>query len=165
MGYMDETGICSTPGNRYAWVKRGETHQVTATRSKRVNIMGALLSTGDFVSTCLQESVTGQYFYAYIMGIAKQVKEKHDNPLIIIVDNASIHKSKQMQAWRDLLQEDYNTTLYFLPPYSPELNRIEMLWKQMKYHWRKFTWMSTDQIIEWVEDVSNQFGEKYLFTF
>ncbi len=25
--------------------------------------------------------------------------------------------------------------LLFLPPYSPELNLIEILWKQAKYHW------------------------------
>jgi transposase len=28
--------------------------------------------------------------------------------------------------------------LYYLPPYSPELNRIEILWKQAKYFWRRF---------------------------
>jgi transposase len=27
---------------------------------------------------------------------------------------------------------------YFLPPYSPELNRIEILWKKMKYEWLPF---------------------------
>ena len=41
---------------------------------KRVNIIGAL-STGHFVTACLQESVTGEYFYAYVMGVAKQIKE------------------------------------------------------------------------------------------
>ncbi|WP_157648304.1 IS3 family transposase, partial [Burkholderia ubonensis] len=29
-------------------------------------------------------------------------------------------------------------TLYFLPPYSPELNRIEKLWHKMKYEWLAF---------------------------
>ena len=103
MGYVDETGICSTPDNRYAWTIKGQVHQVTAIRSKRVNIIGALLSTGHFVTACLQESVTGEYFYAYVMGVAKQIKEKYNIPLTLIVDNASIHKSKKMQAWRDLL--------------------------------------------------------------
>ena len=104
LGYVDETGICSTPDNRYAWTIKGQVHQVTAIRSKRVNIIGALLSTGHFVTACLQESVTGEYFYAYVMGVAKQIKEKYNIPLTLIVDNASIHKSKKMQAWRDLLE-------------------------------------------------------------
>jgi len=146
LGYVDETGICSTPDNRYAWTIKGQVHQVTAIRSKRVNIIGALLSTGHFVTACLQESVTGEYFYAYVMGVAKQIKEKYNIPLTLIVDNASIHKSKKMQAWRDLLEQDFNVRLYFLPPYSPELNRIEMLWRSMKYQWREFKWMPTNEI-------------------
>jgi hypothetical protein len=28
--------------------------------------------------------------------------------------------------------------LYYLPPYSPELNRIEILWKHAKHFWRRF---------------------------
>lgn len=83
----------------------------------------------------------------------------------ICVDNASIHKSKKMQAWRDLLEQDFNVRLYFLPPYSPELNRIEMLWRSMKYQWREFKWMPTDEIVQWVNGISRGFGNKYLFTF
>jgi transposase len=31
--------------------------------------------------------------------------------------------------------------LFYLPPYSPELNLIELIWKHAKYHWRRFaTW-------------------------
>ena len=99
------------------------------------------------------------------MGVAKQIKEKYNISLTFIVDNASIHKSKKMQAWRDLLEQDFNLTLYFLPPYSPELNRIEMLWRSMKYQSREFKWMPTDEIVQWVNGISRGFGNKYLFTF
>jgi len=31
--------------------------------------------------------------------------------------------------------------LFYLPPYSPQLNLIEIVWKHFKYHWRRFvTW-------------------------
>ncbi|MBT0888562.1 MULTISPECIES: transposase, partial [Acinetobacter] len=39
-----------------------------------------------------------------------------------------------------------STNLYFIPAYSPELNRIEMVWKQMKYYWRDFQVMTADKI-------------------
>ncbi|MFO1353160.1 MAG: transposase [Acinetobacter sp.] len=92
----------------------------------------------------MQESVTGEYFYAYVMGVAKQIKEIQ-HPLTLIVDNASIHKAKKCRHGRDLLEQDFNVRLYFLPPYSPELNRIEMLWRSMKYQWREFKWMPTNE--------------------
>ncbi|WP_180183535.1 transposase, partial [Acinetobacter sp. YH01020] len=60
---------------------------------------------------------------------------------------------------------NFSTNLYFIPAYSPELNRIEMVWKQMKYYWRDFQVMAADKIERWVEKVSNLFGKEYMFTF
>ncbi|MBK3866090.1 IS630 family transposase, partial [Paraburkholderia aspalathi] len=35
----------------------------------------------------------------------------------------------------------HHMVLFYLPPYSPELNLIEIVWKHAKYHWRRFvTW-------------------------
>ncbi len=86
-------------------------------------------------------------------------------PLVLIVDNASIHRRKQMASWRKLLEQEYSMSLYFLPAYSPELNRIERVWRQIKYHWSDFKVMTADQIVHWVGDVSKGFGSKYVFTF
>ncbi|MEZ1997105.1 IS630 family transposase [Acinetobacter lwoffii] len=165
LGYVDETGFSSTPDNRYAWTKIGDVHAVDAIRLKRVNVMGCLLSTGKLVTSCLQESVKSTWFYAYLTGIAQQVKQMYNLPLVLIADNASIHRSKKMADYRELLKTNFSTNLYFIPAYSPELNRIEMVWKQMKYYWRDFQVMTADKIEQWVEKVSNQFGKEYMFTF
>lgn len=165
LGYVDESGFSSTPNNRYAWTQRREVHAVTALRSKRVNVMGCLLSANQFITSCLEESVCSTWFYAYLLGIAQRVKQAYDIPLVLILDNASIHRSKKMKAFRELLESEYSTRLYFIPAYSPELNRIEMVWKQIKYHWRDFKVMSADQIKDWVYDISRQFGVKYMFNF
>lgn len=47
--------------------------------------------------------------------------------IVIIMDQAGWHKSK------DLVVPD-NIEIIYLPPYSPELNPIERLWKYMKTH-------------------------------
>jgi len=47
--------------------------------------------------------------------------------IVIIMDQAGWHKSK------DLVVPD-NIDIIYLPPYSPELNPIERLWKYMKTH-------------------------------
>ncbi len=127
--------------------------------------MGCLLSTGQLVTSCLEESVTSIWFYAYLLGVAQRVKQAHNIPLILIVDNASIHRSKKMVVFLEMLKSDYSTSLYFIPAYSPELNRIEMVWKQMKYRWRDSKVMSGGRIKDWVYDISNQLGRKYMFTF
>ena len=39
--------------------------------------MGCLLSTGHLITSCLQESVNSRWFYAYLMGVAAQVKRSY----------------------------------------------------------------------------------------
>nr|WP_286436397.1 transposase [Acinetobacter sp. 251-1] len=92
LGYVDESGFSSTPNNRYAWTQCREVHAVTALRSKRINGMGCLLSTNQFISSCLEESVSSPWFYAYLLGVAQRVKQAHGIPLVLILDNASIHR-------------------------------------------------------------------------
>jgi len=48
-----------------------------------------------------------------------------------ILDNTSIHTVKALKPYWDLLKEK-SKQFYFLPLYSPELNRIEIVWKKMK---------------------------------
>src|SRR5690242_7682951 len=43
--------------------------------------------------------------------------------------------------------EQQGLYLYYLPAYSPELNRIEILWKQAKYFWRRFRYLAGDSLL------------------
>jgi transposase len=54
-------------------------------------------------------------------------------PRVVVLDNAGIHTSKQVKAERKALSRQ-GIYLYFLPPYSPELNEIEPVFKQVKHH-------------------------------
>lgn len=54
-------------------------------------------------------------------------------PRVVALDNAGIHTSKVVKAARPGLAK-LGIYLYYLPPYSPELNRIEPVFKQIKHH-------------------------------
>ena len=56
-----------------------------------------------------------------------------DVPRVVVLDNAGIHTSKVVKAARPGLAKR-GIYLYYLPPYSPELNRIEPVFKQVKHH-------------------------------
>jgi putative transposase len=56
-----------------------------------------------------------------------------DVPRVVVLDNASMHTSKAFKAHRKGLSR-LGIYLYYLPPYSPELNRIESVFKQIKHH-------------------------------
>ncbi len=57
------------------------------------------------------------------------------NGNIVVMDNASFHKSEKTQE----LIEAAGCLLEFLPPYSPDLNPIEHKWAQAKKRRRKLS--------------------------
>ncbi|ERS90797.1 hypothetical protein Q671_17725, partial [Halomonas sp. PBN3] len=63
------------------------------------------------------------------------VSQKDPNAFaVVVLDNASMHRSK---AFRRKIVEwmSHRVHLVYLSAYSPELNLIEILWRQMKYAW------------------------------
>lgn len=79
----------------------------------------------------------------------------------MILDNASYHKSKKFKAnlakW-----SNRGLTLLYLPPYSPQLNIIEILWKFMKYYWIEYTaYLSYDNLLEYIKKIFDNYGTKY----
>jgi putative transposase len=54
-------------------------------------------------------------------------------PRVVVLDNASLHVSKVTKAARPGLAK-LGIYLYYLPAYSPELNEIEAVFKQVKHH-------------------------------
>ena len=56
--------------------------------------------------------------------------------------------------------------IFFLPPYSPELNKIEMLWKKIKYQWLGFdAYLSWQNLQHHLLHVLDNIGLKYILDF
>ncbi|WP_080441609.1 transposase, partial [Burkholderia ubonensis] len=108
----------------------------------------------------LWETMTAMLFAGFLGLLAEHVGK----PLIVILDNASVHTAKALRPYLQLLQEQ-GLTLYFLPPYSPELNRIEKLWHKMKYEWLAFKARDAKTLEEDVDAILQGFGSNYRFTF
>ena len=92
---------------------------ITAALGKRLNVMAALVSTGELFTAKFSETTTAALFAGFLGLLLESV----GRPLTVILDNASIHKAKEIQPLLALLKEK-GLTLYFLPPYSPELNQM-----------------------------------------
>jgi transposase len=73
----------------------------------------------------------------------------NENPetlIIMVLDNGAFHKAKKLKI-------PDNIKLFFLPPYSPELNPAEKIWERFK---RKFTnkiFHSLEEISTFLDDV------------
>jgi transposase len=86
---------------------------------------------------------------------------------IVILDNAPTHTSNKFQ---DKIEEweKRGLSVYFIPPYSPNLNKIETLWRFMKYYWFELaTYLSFENLWAYIEKVLGMYGvsEEYVINF
>ena len=131
--YFDEAGFAASPPVQRAWSPRGLPHCVEPRFHCRRSVLGAL----DFGANTLTHHVTnssikGDTVIEFLEQIALQGDER---PTVVVLDNASIHHVIEPEVHERWLRER-RMQLFYLPPYSPELNLIEIVWKQAKYHWR-----------------------------
>ena len=78
--------------------------------------------------------------------------------------NAAIHEADVMNKKRRQWAKQ-GLHLYYLPPYSPELNRIEILWKHAKYFWRRFAAVNGALLLEEVQSLMSGFGKTFTINF
>lgn len=72
-----------------------------------------------------------KYDAEVFLGFLKNVLERYPTgKIVMILDNAKIHHAKLLQDF--LSQHSERLELVFLPPYSPDLNKIEELWRWLK---------------------------------
>ncbi len=160
--FGDESGFWQNPVIARAWQFRGEEIRLVPEKGKRISVFG-LLNTDcegrfwtseatiktEFVIDCLEE---------WLM-------EKNEKPRVLVLDNARIHRSKKMQAklaeW-----EERGFYIFNLPPYSPHLNIIEILWRKMKYEWLKpEDYLSFESLIKAIKEILSNLATQYKINF
>lgn len=115
----------------YGWIKTGQTKHVGTTASRtRINIIGAI-QLGH-----IGETITAQYETINtqsLMQFMDKIRARFGTKTVhLILDQAGYHKSLLFAEYA----KELNIKLHFLPPYSPNLNPIERLWKVMNEHAR-----------------------------
>ena len=111
----------------YGWIKRGVEKLIKSnTGRQRLNINGAInIETMQAVTRC-DDTINAQS----TIELFKQIERKHRKAevIYIICDNARYYRSKLVQVFLATSR----IKLIFLPPYSPNLNLIERLWKYFR---------------------------------
>lgn len=111
---------------RFGWIRKNQTKTLPSFSGwKRKHIIGAINLKNQHVVTTDNPKVNGDYIIEFL----KKLEEKNGDKkkIYLICDNAGYHKSKKVKEYL----KDRKIELIFLPPYSPNLNPIERLWKFM----------------------------------
>lgn len=125
--YIDESGCDENIVKDKAWCLKGKILKAkkSGKYKQRTNIVAGIVNNKVIAPCVFKGSCNTELFNKWIEEFL--IKELRTGQ-IVIMDNASFHKSKKT---RELI-EQAGCKLIFLPPYSPELNRIEKFWANMK---------------------------------
>ncbi|WP_196493055.1 transposase [Burkholderia territorii] len=85
-------------------------------------------------------------------------------PTVIVLDNARIHHGID-EVRRDRWLIDHKAVLFSLPAYSPELNKIEIVWRQLKFRWRRFVTWTKETIDAELAELLAGYGTKFQTNF
>lgn len=160
--YGDESGFWQNPVIARAWQFAGEEIRLMPDKGKRLSVFGLLnrKCEGQFWTT--EKTIKTEFV---IECLEEWIKAKSDLPRVLVLDNAKIHRSKKMQ--EELAQwEEKGFYIFNLPPYSPHLNIIEILWRRMKYEWLKpEDYASFEKLTEAIKEILSNLGEEYKINF
>jgi transposase len=131
--YIDESGIDSYVHQSFGWAKRGTKvlGEISGKRYARESFVAAKCGAKILAPFCYQGTCNTDLFNLWIETFLIPVLQPGQ---VIILDNATFHKSQKTKE----LIENASCTLLFLPPYSPDLNPIEIYWANLKAKIKKF---------------------------
>ena len=159
--YCDESHFGLTPNVGYAWQHKDKPILLPAAKGRRLSVFGLMTTDCKLCSWMVEGSINSDAVIAFLDEFAAQITKK----TVVVIDNAPIHRSKKFRAkiteWK---QQDL--LIYFLPAYAPELNLIEILWKQIKYYWLPFdAFLNFQNLKDRLSNTLNQIGTKWQIKF
>lgn len=126
--FGDSTHPEFAPTITYGWIKKGENFEVKTNSGwrRRVNICGAIeINSLDIIARSF-ETINKDSICDILRAIRR--KNPDEDKIYFVLDGAAYNRSKKVKA----LAKSLNIRILYLPPYSPNLNPIERLWKFMK---------------------------------
>ena len=125
--FIDETGTNQAMTPLYGRAPKGKRlyESRPVQRGRLYTVIGALSLGGMLTVMTVEGGTVTEVFHAFVEHLlCPHLREGH----VVVLDNLAAHKNLEIRA----LIEDKGARVLFLPPYSPELNPIELAWAKLK---------------------------------
>lgn len=131
--FGDESHFGLTPNVPYAWQEKDNPILLPSKRGQRLSVFALMNPQSEIFYRMVDGTAKSMDIISTLDEFVLTITKK----TIIVLDNAPIHHSKAFKSKiREWSRQDL--FVYYLPPYSPELNKIEILWRFIKYRWLPF---------------------------
>ena len=140
--YGDESQVSEVGYVPYGWQFGDEVVQIHAQRGRSMNYFGLISRSNELLYQATESTITSDFVLAQLDALSHRIVKQ----TVVVLDNARIHTAKKIKAQLSVWQER-GLYLFYLPPYSPHLNIIERLWRELKGHWlRASDYESAEQL-------------------
>jgi transposase len=128
--FEDEASFRQWGSLAYTWGIRGKQPATkTCGKRKSLKMFGTIeLKGGDFQYMECEGRYNGDTYRTFL----DQLLARYACPIILIEDGAPYHHRKDVTAFKETLKAAGRLFAYKLPPYSPDFNPIEKLWRNSK---------------------------------
>lgn len=125
--FADEAGVRSDHHSGKTWAPRGKTPQVRSTGARfGLNLISAVSAQGELRFMVTPGRVGAAVFVEFLRRLITNI----ERPVFVVVDGHPAHKAAAVRRFVD--STGGKLQLFFLPPYSPELNPDEQVWNDLK---------------------------------
>lgn len=125
--WIDESGFSQDNFRARGYAEIGERCYATYDwgKKERVNVIGAMMEGEVIEASSYKSTINGDVFSEWM---EERLLPKLTGKEVLIMDNASFHKRKSML--EAIIKK--GCSILFLPPYMPDLNKIEYFWAECK---------------------------------
>lgn len=148
---IDESGAKTNMTRLYGRAKNGA-RAVDATPGGHWNtttMISSIRLDGSTAPMVVNGATNKDVFKVYVENFLLPTLQDGD---VVIMDNLSAHKNKEICE----LIESVGAQLWYLPPYSPDLNPIEKMWSKVKSILRKLKARTESELIKAIADALDQ---------
>jgi transposase len=126
--FADEASVRTNYHAGTTWAPVGKTPVVAASgRTRSISMISAVSPRGELHFQVYETGIKQEEFLEF----CKMLVADAGRPVFLIVDNSQVHRAKILKAYEK--ESNGMLTLFFLPPYSPDLNPDEWVWKNVKH--------------------------------
>jgi len=125
--FGDEAGVRSDHHAGTTWAKKGKTPVASGAGARvGLNMISVVSAQGEFRFMVVRGRVGAGRFIEFI----KRLLHGAQHMIFLIVDGHPAHKARSVTRFAESVKDRFR--LFFLPPYSPELNPDERVWNDLK---------------------------------
>jgi transposase len=140
--FVDESGFYLLPGVVKTYAPKGRTPVVDEWQTRdHLSVMGGVTPKGKVYSLVRPTSLNGLHTIEFLVHLGRRGADR----LLGVWDGSPIHRRAEVKAF--VAEAGDAIHLESLPPYAPDLNPVEWLWRQMKeVEMRNLTCLDPEQL-------------------